>query len=218
MFSQLLKTEFEANRVILLVSLVLNIFFLLVMDRSEEDPLQSFIGATMITYFVLLVVASAREGDSKRYRLYAQLPLTSNQQFFAGWFWVLTWLGLQVGMWLLYALIIDSELSIIEVIEIASIGLGIWFFMVTIANAIDLGSFKPAYLQWGYIGLFVILIGVAIQNEISVSISLASEEACVFPLKIFGSTLPDIAFAITLVALLMIGNWYIFTRSENYLR
>ncbi|NKB35156.1 MAG: hypothetical protein GKR91_18825 [Pseudomonadales bacterium] len=221
MYSQLVKTEFEGNRFVLFVSIVLNIFFFILFsieDSPDDNPVGSFMGATSIVFYVCLIVLAIQGSDEKRYQLYTLLPVTATESFLAGWFWVLCWLGLQVCFWLLFAFTIDPSFESRSVIEIASTGLSFWFLIVLIANAIDLGSFRPAYVQWAYIGGIVILIGVLARLGISIGIYFGDEENDFFPFGLFADPTANIFFVCTLVVLLMIANWYIFTRSDHYLR
>jgi hypothetical protein len=97
----------------------------------------------------------------------------------------------------------------------------IYLMIVLIAIAIDLGAYKPAYLQWIYIGSVALLIALAIRYDISIGLLGTDDGIRIYPLDaILQSTdgRSSILLSIALIALFKITDWYIYTRSDHYLR
>ena len=221
MFNLLLKTEFNSNRIIWLAWVLANLLVFVMIDGSGEDPADDFMAMTMVAYFVLLIVSASFGSEEKRIRMYSQLPVTPSQVFLASWFWVLLMLGLQVCLWLLFAYWHDPEFDTNEIMKISTSALGIYFMIALIAIGIDLGFYRPAYLQWVYIGAAALIITVAIRYDISVGLIGTEDGIRIYPLHAILQTTDarsGIALSIALIAVLKISDWYIYTHSDNYLR
>jgi len=217
MYRQLLLTDLDANKTYLLLALAGNVFFFTFLGL-RGGPVEDFMMATIIVYLTFLGVTASAGSDEKRLRLYSQLPLTSTEIWLGAWFVVLLWLGLQVGLWLLYGFIFDPDFSYLRAPEIASSALGIASLVILIAIGIDLFYFKPAYVRWLYIGLLTVLVAIAIQLDMSIGIIGSETGIQILPFEYWGEGRSQIAFSIVVLTVLLITDFTIYKNSDNYLR
>lgn len=217
MYRQLLLTDLDANKTYMLLALAGNVFFFIFLGL-RGGPVEDFMTATIIVYLGFLGVTASIGNEEKRLRLYSQLPLTSTEIWLGAWFVVLLWLGLQVGLWLLYGFIFDPDFSYLRAPELASSALGIVSFVILLAIAIDLFYFKPAFARWLYIGFLTILVAIAIQLDMSIGIVGSETGIQILPFEYWGEGRSQTAFSIVVVTVLLIADYYIYKNSDNYLR
>lgn len=216
MYSRLIKTEFDANKLLLLVWLVLNCIFFLFLG-FQGSPIYAYMGISIVNFWIMLTVCASIAGHEKRVRLYAELPVTVRQSFVAGWAFVLLWMAMQILAWILYGWIFDEEFDATQAGQVLTFGLGSIAFIVIISIGIDLGSFKPRYLQFIYIVVMAALLGAAILNDISVGV-LGSESGIHFyPVAMLNDLGLEIQLSIVIVLLLLLANYLIFRNSDSYL-
>jgi len=221
MYRQLLLTDFDWGKTYLILSLVANLFFL-ALFATRGASVESFMAATLVVYWILLIAIAVVGGEEKQLRLYSQLPLTATEIWLAGWFFVLLWLGLQVCFWLLYGFIFDPEFSYLRAPEIAFSAMGIASFIILIAIAIDLFYFKPAYARWLYIGLLAMSIAISIQLDMSIGIVSNDSGLHIFPFELWfefwGEGRSKVTFSIVVLTILLIADYWIYKNSDSYLR
>jgi len=217
MYRQLLLTDFDSGKTFLILALLGNLFFFTLFGIRGES-VEGFMAATIVVYWALLIAMAVVGSEEKRLQLYSQLPLTATEIWLAGWFFVLFWLGLQVCFWLLYGFVFDPEFSYLRAPEIASSAMGIASFIILIAIAIDLGYFKPAYIRWLYIGFLAVLVGIAIFLDMSFGIISTETGIRVLPFDAWGEGRSQVAFSIVVLTLLLIADYAIYIKSDNFLR
>ena len=216
MLKPLIKTEFDANKLLLLIWLVLNCVFFLLLG-SNDEPIYTYMGISIVNFWIMITVCASIAGHEKRVRLYAELPVTTRQSFVAGWVLVLVWMSMQILAWMLYGAIFDEEFDTRRAGQVLTFGLGSVAFIVVISIGIDLGSFKPRYWQWIYVFVMAALLAGAILNGISVGI-LASENGIHFyPLTMLNNLWLEIQLSLVVVGVLLIANYLIFRNSDSYL-
>jgi hypothetical protein len=168
MFTQLLRTELMANRLLLIVSIIGNALCLWSFSFKEATAI-SFSGASTLLYYVLIIVYSIGSNSEKRLRLYSQLPVTNRQVFFATWTFILALFCVHLCFWLVYFTVFEPEFATTQWQQLIAAGLSTVIFVLLIAIALDLGSFKPAYAQWVYITLLVSCAGLARMTDLGYS-------------------------------------------------
>ncbi len=217
MFKQLILTELVSNRNILLISLALNLVLFIFFGLRDQD-VYDFAGATMISFWVLLIVAASTAGHEKRNRLYMQLPVTPAQVFSAGWGFVLGWFSLQILAWVLFGITFSNEFAAAQVGQLVTTGLGAVIFIVIVSIGIDLGVFRPFYLQWIYILLMASLLGLAIIFDVSIGIQVTGEEGMQFlPISLLGSLQMQVQVSIAIVIALLAVDFLVYRYSDSYL-
>lgn len=215
MFKQLLLTELEANRWLLLFNAALNAFFLLLLGAMNERPLVVFIFATVAVYFVHLIIMTVNNSDQRRTRLYAQLPVTSQQVFCAQWLFCLGWLAIQASIWLLYGVLFDPAFSSLNLIDIAEAVVGVILMLGIVSVGIDLFAYHPAFLRWVYLALGGIVLSVAVRLELQLGLIWDHDEINLQPFALLGTTGIFVALAMALV--LIAVDRHVFRNSESFL-
>lgn len=216
MFKSLVRTEFDANKLLLSIWLVLNCVFFLLLG-SNNEPIYTYMGISIVNFWIMITVCTSIAGHERRVRLYAELPVTTRQSFFAPWIFVLMWMTMQILAWMLYGAMFEEEFDIRRAGQVLTFGLGSVAFIVVISIGIDLGSFKPRYWQWIYVFVMAALLAGAILNGISVGI-LASENGIYFyPLTMLNNLWLEIQLSLVVVGVLLIANYLIFRNSDSYL-
>jgi len=216
MLKPLIRTEFDANKLLLLIWLVLNCVFFLLLGLNDE-PIYTYMGISIVNFWIMITVCASIAGHEKRVRLYAELPVTTRQSFVAGWVLMLEWMSMQILVWMLYGAIFDEEFDTRRAGQVLTFGLGSVAFIVVISIGIDLGSYKPRYWQWIYVFVMAALLAVAILNDISVGI-LASENGIHFyPLTMLNNLWLEIQLSLVVVGVLLIANYLIFRNNDSYL-
>lgn len=216
MLKSLIRTEFDANKLLLSIWLVLNCVFFLLLG-SNEEPIYIYMGISIVNFWIMITVCASIASNEKRVRLYAELPVTTRQSFVAGWVFVLMWMAMQILAWMLYGTIFDEEFDARRAGQVLNFGLGSITFIVVISIGIDLVAFKPRYWQWIYVLVMAALLGVAILNDISVGL-LASENGIHFyPRTILNNLRLEIQLSLVVIGVLLIANYLIFRNSDSYL-
>lgn len=162
MFKTLTQTEFRANRMMLATTGVINLFFLLLMGVWDSRPLDSYVGATAVAFIINLSILAINQSDQRRMRLYAQLPVSPGQVFWACWLFVFFWLGLQCLSWLLYSLLFETGRSAENLLLIGSTALGLLVGITLVSLLLDLSRIEPRRWQWLFMGLIVGAVGLAV--------------------------------------------------------
>ncbi len=216
MFKKLVLTEFEANKNILLIWLALNLVFFVYMTTIGTD-LPIFIATTMMSYWVLLIIAVSISGNEKRVRLLVQLPVIPSQVFGAGWFFILFWLSLQVAIWAIYGITNSAEFTLAHLGQITTFACGMITFTIIIAIGIDLGTLRPAYVQWLYIFFMLAMLGVAIRYGIWFGIVGNEDGMHFYPIAFVENLGLEILLSFLLVAFLLATDFLVFRFSDNYL-
>jgi hypothetical protein len=216
MVKSLIRTEFDANKFLLMVWLALNcVFFLFLGVRGS--PVYAYMGLSIVNFWIMITVCASIAGHEKRVRLYAELPVTARQAFIAGWAFVLIWMAMQTLAWMLYGWIFEEEFDAMRAGQVLTFGLGSVAFIVVISIGIDLGSFRPRYLQWIYIVVMAALLAGAILNDISVGV-LGSESGIRFyPIALLDNLQLEIQASIVVVFVLLLANYLVFRNSDSYL-
>lgn len=224
MFSTLLKTEFQANARALVLAVIANIILFMILATAEEPRLDNFMAATMLVFYLMLIVLAIIIGDEKRSRLYAQLPVTSSQAFLVGWIFVLFWLMAQVLVWILFGLVWDANFTMGRVADCLAVGLGMAILITVVSIGIDLINFRPRYVLWAYVGCIALAFALTIHAEVTISIisSADSEEILrLVPFALFENTrgsnpLGWIVAILLLLSLLGI-DYKVYRNADHYL-
>lgn len=216
MYRQLIKTTLDANKMILLFSLAVNVFFFVLMG-SRGAGIFSFMGPSILSFWILLTVLASVDGQEKRTRFCIQLPVTTTEVFFAGWFVVLSWLALHVVAWILYGLLFSNEFTAIHIGELVVSGLGAALIVLIISIGIYLGNYKPAFVQWLYIFSMVLLIAGAIYFDIWIGIIGDGEGFRLYPFALLENLGMELFLSSLLLAVLLASNYLVFQYSDNYL-
>lgn len=216
MYSQLIKTEFDANSLLLLVWLALNCVFFLFLG-FQGSPIYVYMGISIVNFWIMITVCASIAGHEKRVRLYAELPVTVRQSFVAGWSFVLIWMAMQILAWMLYGLIFGDEFDSTQAGQVLTFGLGSIAFIAIISIGIDLGSFKPRYLQFIYIVVMAALLGGAILNDISVGVIGSEGGIRFYPIALLNNLLLEIQLSFVVVFVLLLANYLVFRHSDSYL-
>lgn len=215
MFKLLLTTELAANRQLLLFNATLNVFFLVLLGAMNSRPLVVFMFVTLLVYFVHLLIMTVSNSDQRRTRLYAQLPVTATQVFWAQWLFCLAWLAAQAVVWLLYGAMFDPDFSRASLADIGEVLLGTTLMLGLVSVAIDLFAYHPVYLRWLYLALAAIALGVAVRFEVHLGLVWNDNEIALQPFAQFGSA--GMLFAAVLALLLITVDRHVFHYSENFL-
>lgn len=215
MFKRLLLTEMEANRWLLLFSAALNVFFLVLFGAMNQRPLVLFVFTTVIVYFVHLIIMTVNNSDQRRIRLYAQLPVTSLQVFWAQWLFCLGWLAAQAAVWLLYAALFEATFNTATLADIAQALLGVILMLAVVSIGIDLFAYHPVYLRWLYLALAAIILGVAVRFEVHLGLLWNDNDITLQPFAQFG--VAGILAALVLAFLLIAVDRHVFRCSDNFL-
>ena len=218
MFKQLMFTEIEANKNILLLSLTLNlIFFFALGVRNSDDSLNLFAGITMLSYWVLLIIAAANAGHEKRNRLYAELPVTTTESFLAGWLFVIVWLCIQMTVWFLFAAVFTVALDAQMTESLLGLGINAAAFILIVSIGIDLGSFRPKYVQWIYILVMAAFLGLALIADAVYEVGDSDLAFNSFPNMLMDRLHLDLELSVLVVLLLLAANYFVFRNSDHYL-
>lgn len=221
MFKLLLMTEFNANKVIIGLSLLANTIIFLVLSTAEKPDANRFIAATMMVFYIQLIALAIVAGEQKRTRLYAQLPVTASDAFFVGWLFVLTWLLAQCLIWILFGLLWSPEAIGIMISHCLAIAMGMAIFIAFVSIGIDLLSFQPRLVLWSYLAAMVLLIAVSIHLEFSFGVLTVAEEIRIFPFTHSGESSSNSLLTWLIAGSLFIGlfctDWWVFKNSDNYL-
>lgn len=215
MFKQLVITEFHCNRTFLCISGLINaVCFIVVGIQQPETP--TFMIWTLLSFYILLSIAASYAGQEKRNRQYIQLPFNANQVFLAGWSFVLVWLVLQVCSWLLFGIVHDEQFDNEAIVEVISAGIGTAIVLTIISVGIDLSAFRPAFVQWLYIGLVVSLIVLASNLDIDIGMRRNEEGFHIFPLSLIADGGLQLGTGIALLCGGLILNFLVFRYSDSY--
>lgn len=218
MFKQLMITEIEANRDILAVSLALNlVLFFALGVRGSEDSQNLFTGITMLSYWVLLIIAAANAGHEKRNRLYAELPVTTTESFLVGWLFVIAWLCIQMSVWFLFAAAFTVALDAEMVESLLGLGVNAVTFILIISIGIDLGSFRPKYVQWIYILVMAALLALALIADAIYEVGDSDLAFNSFPNLLMDRLHLDLGASVLVVMFLLAANYFVFRNSDHYL-
>lgn len=215
MFKQLLLTELDANRWLLLFNAALNGFLLVLLGAMNQRPLVVFIFATAAVYFVHLLIMTVNNSDQRRTRLYAQLPVSSLQVFWAQWLFCLGWLGTQALVWLLYGLLFDPAFSSTGLNMIAHALVGMVLVLAIVSIEIDLFAYHPVCLRWAYLAVAAVMLALAVSYEIDVGLQWDDNTILLEPFARFGW--PGLLSALLLIVVLIAVDRHVFSHSENYL-
>lgn len=216
MYKQLLLTEFRCNRFFLGIALAINVLSFSV-SAYQQAGTSLYIAWTLLSFFILLVVTTSLAGNEKRNRLFMQLPVNATQVFLAGWGFVLIWLALQISAWLLFALFFDDELSSGSVLEYLNGGLGVAVMIAIISIGLDLSAFRPAFFQWLYIGLIVLLLVIAVNLEISIGTIGEDQRFYVVPFSMIEDGVLRLSVSVVALLALLFLDYIVFRFSDSYL-
>lgn len=216
MYRQLIKTEFDANKIILLVWLLLNCAFFINMGY-QQSPIYTYMGFSLVSFWVMITISASVAGHEKRVRLYAELPVTPRHSFIASWGFVLIWMFIQIIAWMLYGSLFEEEFDNAQAGSALIFGLGALIFTAIISIGIDLGAFKPRYVQWLYILLMAVLLAAALHSGISVGLLGTDTGIHFYPVSLLDNLMLEIVVSAGLALLLLVINYLIFCRSDSYL-
>lgn len=216
MFKRLFYTELESNRTFLLLALAINVFLFFFMGYREQELL-AFVGSSLFSFWILLIIMASTSSHEKRTRLYTQLPVTSRQIFCAGWALVLLWLALQVFAWILFGLVYTEDFSAVEIGELLVFAIGAALFVVLIAIGFDLGAFRPAFLRWLYISVLAFLLVVAGVTETSIGLIGNDERFGFYPMALLDNLSLELMLSAVLLLLFLLLDYFVFRFSDNYL-
>lgn len=216
MFPELLKTEFLANRFLMLLGLLLNVFFILLMGVFDDRAVDVFIGATSIVFYIHVIVMVVSHSDQKITRLYAQLPVTTQQIFWASWLVILTWLAAQTIIWFAYGLWFDAEFEAAQISLLLQRALGVLVFLAVISIAFDLWGCRPRLWFWLYVAFLAGLISLPIIFDVNSDRSgqtLSDLLLATFSM----STGTGLAVLSVLFVGLLLADLAVFKRNDSYL-
>jgi hypothetical protein len=216
MFKRLFYTELESNRTFLLLALAINVFLFFFMGYREQELL-AFVGSSLFSFWILLIVMASTSSHEKRTRLYTQLPVTSRQIFCAGWALVLAWLALQVLVWIIFGLVYTEDFSAVVIGEMLTFAIGAALFVVVISIGIDLGAFRPAYLRWLYIAVLVFLLVMAGVTETWIGLIGNDERFGFYPMALLDDLSLELMLSTILLVLVLLLDYLVFRFSDNYL-
>ena len=216
MFKTLAYTELDANKTILLLSLAINVLLFSTMAIRDVEVF-GYMAGTIFSFWVLLIVAASNSGHEKRARLFAQLPVPTKHIFGAGWFFVVSWLAIQTLAWIAYGALVHEDFTLALAAEIVTFSLGALVFILIIAIGIDLGSLKPAYVQWVYVFSMLLLLGTAIYFDMSFGIIGNDDGFHFYPIALLDNRGMEFGVSFSLVVLLMTTNYLVFRNADNYL-
>jgi hypothetical protein len=221
MFRTLLITEFKANRSITLLAVIANLALFLILGTAEAPNLNTFMAATMLFFYIHLIVLAVLMGEDKRNRIYAQLPVNSNQIFWAGWCYVLAWLLAQVLVWLLFAQVYQASFTGDSLLACFAVGLGMAILIAIVSIGIDLMNFRPAWVLWLYVTGVALGLLIAIRSGISVGSISGEDEIRLFPFALLtnDSSIEPLAWLLAIIiflALLLTDRW-VYRHADHYL-
>jgi len=217
MFKQLLITEIDANKKLLIASFVINLMFFFPFGPGSDLSMGEFISLTLVSFWILVVVSAVISGDEKRTRQYTQLPVTSTQIFVASWMMIIVWLCAQISVWLMYGLFFESDFSSYLAAEAISTGLGALILISAFSIGFDLGAFRPAYVRWLYIGTVFALFLLLINMDISLDVEDSIDGFVVFPVGLFFDGTMEMLLSAVFLMGLLVANYLVFRFSDNYL-
>lgn len=215
MFKQLLLTELEANRWLLLFNAALNVFFLVLLGAMNNRSVVIFMFVTVAVYFVHLIIMTVHNSDQRRTRLFAQLPVTSLQVFWAQWLFCLGWLAVQALVWVLYGLLFDPAFNSISLMGIVEALVGVILVLAVVSIGIDLFAYQPNYLRWLYLALGAVILGFAVRYEVNLGLVWDNDEIALQPFAQFNT--PGVITALLLAVVLIAVDRHVFRGSENFL-
>ncbi|MCI5107203.1 MAG: hypothetical protein MRY76_10855, partial [Pseudomonadales bacterium] len=197
-------TEFRANRSITLLAGIANLALFLILGTAETPNLNSFMAATMLFFYIHLIVLAVLMGEDKRNRIYAQLPVNSNQIFWAGWCYVLLWLLAQILVWLLFAMVYQASFTGDSLLTCFAVGLGMAVLIAIISIGIDLMNFRPAWVLWLYVTGVALGLLLAIRSGISVGSISGEDEIRLFPFALLAndSSIEPLAWLVAIIIFL----------------
>lgn len=216
MFKRLLVTELQTNSKFLMASLAINIVLFVFLGYQGEEP-YAFMGGSLLSFWVLLIVATSVSGHEKRGRLLVQLPVTLRQIFAAGWSFVLIWLLLQILAWVLYGFVFIDEFTTAEAVSVINVGLGAAVFLIIVAIGIDLGAYSPAYYQWLYIFFAAALLVLAISADMSFGFIANDDGFRFFPVALLENLPLEFALSAAMLIALLAIDYLVFQNCDNYL-
>ncbi len=216
MFKQLLITEIDASKTFLTLWLLAVTVLLLFMGYSGSE-LGQFIAASTVIFWIMLIGCAIVSGEEKRLRLYAQLPVTAGMVFAATWIMVICWIAALVAAWTMYGLLFDPT-SDISAEEMGSQAIGLPLLLVLITIGFDLHAFRPAFIQWLYLGTLAGLLAVAIHRDLPLAELQQAGGIHIYPLPLPGGVAQTTALSVPLLLGLLAVNYYIYVRSDHYIR
>ena len=212
-----LKSEIGFNIPFFVVFVLINLAYFtsnFLRANSSVRAVVDFVGATTLAFFALLLVVAIRTRKSKQQQLL--LSRNSNSVFLIRWALLLICLSLQVAVWIAFAYVNDPLFAEISILRIIKAGLFIWFSLALVSNGIKLGSVKPEYMQWLYVGIVVFLLGLAGTFDVSVGYWIVVPDHRFFPMDMFESEVSNLLLASTVIGGLMLGNWLITNQDDSY--
>ncbi len=218
MFPELLRTELLANRFLMALSLVLNLFFMVLMGVLDELELAAFVHATSIAFYIHLFVMVGRHSDQKLTRMYAQLPVTVSQVFWACWLPVLLWLGMQFVLWIAFGALLDSQFEWSQVIGLVQRLLSMLVMIAVVSIGFDLWSCRQRRWFWFYGAVMITLLLTPALLDLQVNLELGQQGLHGVLMQLFSlSRTTSIAALVALFSALLIANLAVFKRNESYL-
>lgn len=173
---------------------------------------------TMIAFWASLIVAASKAGHEKRDRQYMQLPVSVTEVFLACWTYVLALLAILLLSWLGYGLMFGETGFFNLLAESVKLGLGVAIFTVIVSIGIDLSAFRPAYVQWLYIGGILLLLGITIQLDVSVGIIGRDDQGIqIFPLALLENNPLEIILGVVIFGLLFLADYLVYRNSDSYI-
>ena len=132
---------------------------------------------------------------------------------------VMVWLAVQVCCWALYSQIFPADaLRFATLTECLNSGLGVAIVIAMISIGIDLGAFRPAYVQWVYIISMLFLLVVVSRLGFSVGLDLFEDAGVrVLPFDLMGDSLLATGAALTFFLAAFLADYLIFKHCDSYL-
>lgn len=221
MIGQLVLTEIRINRLIIALSLIANLAFAS-HSLIQGTDLLSFAAASTLVFYILVLAWSVASGEEKRGRMFAELPVTKTQCFAAGWLFVLFLLLIHVAFWVLVALL--SAQTNIEHYPSALLSgfLGIGLILATIGIWVDLWAHRPYYYHWVYFTAVILIASAATHQGVlkpfmERSDSQAFDGFNVYPVLFWPMTAQGTLLLGFVVVALLVADYFVFTRSDNFL-
>jgi len=217
MIKKLFLTEISGNKYLLALSMVANLLiFILLATRGRE--LNDFIASSTVVFYVCAIHYAVKANEEKRYRLYAQLPVTSAQISIATWTFIIFLLGINLAFWLLFWFVAEQQSGDYNLYVLLGPFLAVLCLIAAFSVGFNLGTCKPAYLQWVYItGAIATIIIVANLTDFTDGPGDQDSTLMVFPILGWELTALNSLLAFALCLALIAVDHFVYTRSDSYL-
>jgi len=218
MIKTLFMTEIAGNRGLLAIAFLANLLLFILLAINTEG-LNDYVAASTIILYASCIIYAVKASEEKRYRLYMQLPVTSNQISIATWAFIVFLLSISLPFWLLYWLIAEAQPQDYNLYLILGPFLSVLCLIAAFSVAFNLGTYKPGYLQWVFI--IVAIASVIIAGNLTNFSDSQNSSVRVFPFILSGYAdhgVVNSGLALAQCLLLMAADHYVYTRSDSYLK